>query len=104
MSRLFTLITVLGVLLAMGCTAAQQPSQPAAGGEEKPRYGGTHSLAATSDPPTLDMHASNTVGTSLPVQPAMNPLVRYEPLEPTMTKVEPNLAERWDVSADGKTY
>ena len=104
MSRLFTVITALGVLLAVGCTAARQPAAQPTGGEEKPRYGGTLSLASTSDPPTLDMHASNTVGTALPVQPAYNPLVRYEPLEPTMTKVEPNLAERWDVSPDGKTY
>ncbi len=94
------------VLVALACAPSAQPAkeQPAAGGVEKPRYGGVLSLASTSDPPTLDLHASNTVGTSLPVQPSYNPLVRYDPLEPTMTKIEPNLAERWDISPDGKTF
>ncbi len=95
------------LLVALACTPSAQPAkeQPAAGGEEKPQYGGVLNLAATNgDPPTLDLHSSSTSATSLPVQPAYNPLVRYDPLEPTMTKVEPNLASSWDISPDSKTY
>ena len=94
------------LILATACAPSAQPAkqQPAAGGEDKPVYGGVLNLPATSDPPTLDLHSSSTVGTSLPVQPAMNPLVRYDPLDRTMAKVEPNLAERWDISPDGKTF
>ena len=105
-----TAVALVGMVFATtACATATTPAaapaeQPAAGGADKPVTGGVLNLPTTSDPPTLDLHASSTVGTSLPVQPAMNPLVRYDPLEPTMTKVEPNLAERWDISPDGKTY
>src|SRR3990167_6160531 len=94
----------LAIVLAACAPSAQAPAgKPAAEqpAKEQPQYGGVLNLPTTSDPPTLDLHSSSTVGTSLPVQPAMNPLVRYDPLEPTMTKVEPNLAERWEISPDG---
>ncbi|MBI2888205.1 MAG: ABC transporter substrate-binding protein [Chloroflexi bacterium] len=94
----------LGLLLLACAPAREQPAAAPDASTDKPQYGGVLNLPATSDPPTLDLHSSSTVGTSLPVQPAMNPLVRYDPLEPTMTKVEPNLAERWEVSPDGKTF
>ena len=96
------LFVSLGGLL--GACAQSTPPADRGASDQEPRYGGLLNISGSADAPTLDMHASTTFATSLPVQPSTNPLVRYDPLDPKMFKVEPNLAERWEVSPDGKTY
>ncbi len=103
-------LSVLGFLgIAITLTACsqtvQQPAPPNQPVKDTPQAGGILNLVSLSDPPTLDIHQAGTQATTLVVQPAMQPLVRYDPLsDPNSPKVEPNLAERWDISSDGMTY
>ncbi|MBI2885870.1 MAG: ABC transporter substrate-binding protein [Chloroflexi bacterium] len=91
----------LATVLAACVPAAQAPAEKPAAEQPVAEYGGVLNLALSTEPATLDLHADNT---STPVFPIYNPLVRYDPLEALMSKVEPNLAERWEISPDGKTY
>ncbi|MBI2887826.1 MAG: hypothetical protein HYY02_11530 [Chloroflexi bacterium] len=56
---------------------------------------------ASGDPPSFDLHQESTVDTSHPTSPAYDQLVIFDPKDPT--KVMGDLAERWEISPDGKT-
>ncbi|MBI2887323.1 MAG: ABC transporter substrate-binding protein [Chloroflexi bacterium] len=102
--RRLSLVGIWVSLFIVACAPATQIPAEQQPTSETPQYGGVLHLALDSDPPTLDLHAASTSRTSSSVQPSMNPLVRYDPLDPPMSKIEPNLAERWEVSPDGKIY
>lgn len=81
-----------------GTSAPPSPSpKPAV---EQPTYGGTLLLNEAADPPNLDMHTSLTVYLLHPLMPVYNGIVQYDPLDPN--KVIGDLAEKWEVSPDGK--
>ncbi|MFH1484605.1 MAG: ABC transporter substrate-binding protein, partial [Chloroflexota bacterium] len=80
--------------------AAPSPSPKPAG--EQPKYGGILRVATQGDPRSFDIQAetSNVVG--YPVAPAYSGLIQSDPTAPE--KLIPDLAEKWEASADGKVY
>ena len=103
LGALVTMIA-LAVVVVSCAPAAEAPDSRVQPATDQPQRGGILNLGIDSDPPTLDLHAASTSRTSSLVQPSMNPLIRYDPLDPVMAKVEPNLAERWELGPDGKAY
>ncbi|MER3448918.1 MAG: hypothetical protein C4315_03790 [Chloroflexota bacterium] len=85
-----------------GC--APQPAAPTqpAPAEEKPRYGGVLTGHLEGDPPSFDLHQESSYAVLHPLAPCYNQLVQFDPYD--HTKIIPDLAERWEVSPDGKVY
>jgi peptide/nickel transport system substrate-binding protein len=81
-----------------GLTEAQT-SPP---GGETPRYGGVFTQDTFADPPHFDLHQSETINALLPLSPCYNRLVQPDPLD--VNKIIPDLAERWEISRDGRLY
>jgi peptide/nickel transport system substrate-binding protein len=81
-------------------TLARMPAAEAA--DETPRYGGLLTQDTFADPPHFDLHQSETIAALLPLAPCYNRLVQYDPFD--VTKIVPDLAERWEISQDGKLY
>lgn len=108
--RLPALLTAL--LLVMGSlTVACSPSQTdrgapssdtqATSGEEKPAYGGVFvNHPAFSDMPSMDPHRENTFNVMRPLSSVWDNIVRSSPED--RDKIVPDLAEKWDISSDGK--
>lgn len=69
---------------------------------EQPRYGGTLTRILHEDPPGFDVHQQPSSAAMVPVAPCYSSLVQYDPLDPY--KIVGELAERWDISPDGKVY
>ncbi|MBI2907161.1 MAG: hypothetical protein HYX92_05835 [Chloroflexi bacterium] len=82
--------------------AAPAPTPKPAG--EQPRYGGAVTVGVAGDPPSLDLHREQTAYTFAPVAGAYNGLVKFDPHAWPEVKVVSDLAEKWDLSADGKVY
>lgn len=84
-------------------SAAPPAASPAATPKpaaEQPRAGGILSLPIHSDPPNLDIHQNVTITLFAPINAVYNGLVQYDVAD----KVVPDLAEKWDMSSDGKVY
>lgn len=106
-----SLLTVVGSLLT-GCAPAAAPGaeSPKAGAPsptpkaaaEQPRRGGILMTASAGDPPSLDIHQESTYMTQLPLGGAYSTIIQFDPMDDT--KIIPDLAEKWDVSADGAIY
>src|SRR5512132_1440115 len=82
--------TLLALTAALACT----------GGESSPSRRTLIDSRDTYDPRSLDPALSTDVPTGRAVGYVFDGLARFDP----NAKVEPSLAERWDVSADGLTY
>lgn len=67
---------------------------------EEPRYGGTLALAHFADPVELDPMWNPSISTQGLVTSSYNGLVEYDPVQ--NDKIVARLAEKWDVSGDGK--
>jgi len=99
---------LLGTLAGAGWTAWAARSRGVAGistaeaAAEEPRYGGVLTQDTFADPPHFDLHQSETITALLPLAPCYNRLIQYDPLD--VTKIIPDLAERWQISPDGKLY
>ena len=101
--------SVLGGLLA-ACGRTDTPTSgggattPAAGqagtGAGTPRKGGTLVVAFTADPETLDPHATTALRAARVLGLLHDNLVNRD----YDGSFKPGLADKWDVSADGKTY
>ncbi|MBI2886442.1 MAG: ABC transporter substrate-binding protein [Chloroflexi bacterium] len=92
-------------LVALACAPAAQPTPQSGGPQEvaQPKSGGVLNLVQTlGDPPSFDTHQESTGATTQSVHPSHDNLVRFDWFEPE--KIVPDLAEKWDVSADGRTY
>ena len=77
----------------------------AAGGfaqQDKPRYGGVLNWFDYGDPARLDVHAESPLVVQQATAGIYSSLLHKDPDDPT--KIAPDLAERYTVSADGKTY
>jgi len=70
--------------------------------EEKPRRGGMLRVALAGDPPSLDMHQEQTFMVTIPMSPAYNTLVMFDPHG--YPKVIGDVAKSWTVSEDRMTY
>lgn len=102
-------LAAAGVLLAVACGPAQQaaPAEQAAAGDQ-PRSGGTLNETIERDPYDWDItyqgkSTPNTDGLGL----AFNGLLRFKSgpgVEFVENQLEPDLAERWEVAPDGRSF
>ena len=89
-------LLVLGVVLLIGLAAAGASAQ------DKPRYGGILTWFDYGDPGRLDVHAESPLVVQQATAGVFSGLLHYDPDDPS--KIAPDLAERWTVSPDGRTY
>ncbi len=75
---------------------------PAAQAQDKPRPGGILTWFNYGDPGRLDVHAESPLVVQQATAGVYSGLLHYDPDDPA--KVVGDLAERWTVSPDGKTY
>ena len=80
--------------------AARPTSPPAAAAGSQPKRGGVLKVGMQADPTSLDPQKTSLTALFHVTEHIYSALVR---LKPDLT-VEPDLAEKWDISADGKTY
>jgi peptide/nickel transport system substrate-binding protein len=78
--------------------AAKPAEKPAAAGT--PKRGGILVVGKTTEAPSLDPHWQNALSRSRVTQLMYSYLVQADP----DMRIGPDLAERWDISPDGKTY
>ena len=97
LSRLTRLAALAAALLA----TIGLPAGPA-GAQEKPRTGGILTWFDYGDPGRLDVHAESPLVVQQATAGVYSGLLQYDPDEPS--KIIADLAERWTVSPDGKTY
>ncbi len=88
-----TIPLVLGVAL---CLAVCQP----AAAQEQPRRGGTLIVALDGDPPGLNPGITTAIPTQLLGGQVYGALIRLD----HDLKVQPELAEKWDIAKDGMSY
>ena len=99
------LIALPLLFLLAGCgTAAQAPAGDQSAATGQPQYGGILKLHWLGSPPTdFDLLKSCASVCSSRVGPAYSQLVRIDPLKSAEDAIiMPDLAERWEYSADGK--
>jgi len=96
--RIFKLgVFVVTVVLFMGLWVARM-----ALAEEQPRRGGILQVALSGDPPSLDMHQESTFMVTIPMSPAYNTLIQFDPHG--YPNIVGDLAKAWTVSDDHLTY
>jgi len=119
-SRLAAVLTALLVVLAACAPAAAPVAQPAppppappaarptatpvppTPTPQQPRQGGVLNVATIANPASFDSVQFPDINVTSLISPAYNRLVRFDP--ETGTKITPDLAEKWETSADGLTY
>ena len=102
--------SVFGLYLPLLVTA-QQPSAVELGRQgalalaaahgEKPRYGGKFLSVGNEEIPFYDMHQTSLGGIYAAVAPAYNCLIRTSPYDPKGQEIISELADSWEISADG---
>jgi peptide/nickel transport system substrate-binding protein len=70
--------------------------------QDKPRYGGILNWFDYGDPGRLDVHAESPLVVQQATAGIWSGLLHYDPDDPS--KIAGDLAERWTVSPDGRTY
>jgi peptide/nickel transport system substrate-binding protein len=90
-------VALLSFVMLIGLWGA-----PSALAEEKPRYGGILQVALSGDPPSLDMHQESTFMVTIPLSPAYNTLIHFDPHG--YPNIVGDLAKSWTVSDDYLTY
>ncbi|MER3450597.1 MAG: peptide ABC transporter substrate-binding protein, partial [Chloroflexota bacterium] len=96
-------IGALGGAALLGCRPTERLTQPGPSpAAETPRYGGVLTVRLDADPAHFDLHQHVSYTVLWPVAACCNQLVQFDPLD--HTKLIPDLAERWEVSPDGKVY
>jgi peptide/nickel transport system substrate-binding protein len=74
----------------------------AAAAQDKPRHGGILNWFDYGDPGRLDVHAESPLVVQQATAGVYSGVIHYDPDDPS--KIAPDLAERWTVSPDGKSY
>ena len=92
--RLFIVAVVMVMIAGVAAGGFAQP--------DKPRYGGILNWFDYGDPARLDVHAESPLVVQQATAGVYSGLLHRDPDDPT--KIAPDLAERYTVSADGKTY
>jgi peptide/nickel transport system substrate-binding protein len=95
-----TLASRLAALLTIVALAG--PGAGDALAQDKPRYGGILNWFDYGDPGRLDVHAESPLVVQQATAGIWSGLLHYDPDEPG--KIVGDLAERWTVSPDGRTY
>ncbi len=93
-SRGLTLVLAIMVLTCVGAAGAAA--------QDKPRYGGILTWFDYGDPGRLDVHAESPVAVQQVTAGVWSGLLHYDPDDPR--QIAGDLAERWTVSSDGRTY
>src|SRR5919108_2315206 len=92
----------VGVVLLSFVTLISLWAAPMALAEEQPRRGGILQVALAGDPPSLDMHQEQTFMVAIPMGPAYNNLIMFDPHH--YPQIVGDLAKSWTVSDDHLTY
>ena len=110
-SIFYLLVLGLFVLVMSACssdeTSNEKPDDKDDGISSEPKSGGTYTILTAADPDMLDPHRQSSIYTHMLAGLVYNKLVTYETgpdVAYTDYNVVPDLAERWEVSEDGKTY
>ncbi|MBI4307450.1 MAG: ABC transporter substrate-binding protein [Chloroflexi bacterium] len=97
---------VLLALIVASCAPVGAPNAPAgvtptapAPPTERPSHGGTLTLITPEPPPHFDMHQQTPLIALGPLSPNYSLLVKRDPKD--LSKVVPDLAEKWETSPDG---
>ncbi len=106
----------MAVALVLGCAPAAQAPIDQGGGAKtgadeinrkapfptkgEPKYGGILKTAQTDDPPNFDLYSNSTTNMQKFTWAAYNNVVIIDPYD--SSKIIPDAAEKWDMSADGK--
>jgi ABC-type transport system substrate-binding protein len=85
-------LSMIVILVTMGATDAA----------EEPRYGGVLTWLEYADPGRLDIHSESPLSVLQAVAGIYSGLLQYGPDDPDLWG--PDLAERWETSADGLVY
>lgn len=103
--RLGILAGLAAIMLACGPAPAPAPADQQPGAAPVVKRGGAFRQAQNGDPPTFDVHATSLSLLTDHTRVTHNRLARYEyGGERGGLKVVPDLAERWEVSPDAKTW
>ncbi len=92
---------LIGAGAATAGLSALGATQSMAQAPKTPRRGGTLRISSGGDPPDFDMHQSSTYLTLFIGAPCYSTLMRVDPAD--YNRLIPDLAEKADVSADGRT-
>jgi peptide/nickel transport system substrate-binding protein len=84
------------------CSAAAALLAAGAADAQTPRRGGTLNFAVSAEPPNYDCHANTSFAFIHPVRPHYSTLLKFD--APNYPKIIGDLAESWNVSADGLSY
>jgi peptide/nickel transport system substrate-binding protein len=95
MLKVGAILLSIMMLLSFGAT-------PTALAAEQPQRGGILQVALAGDPPSLDMHQEQTFMVAIPMGPAYNNLIMFDPHH--YPQITGDLAESWTVSDDYLTY
>ncbi|MBI2909135.1 MAG: hypothetical protein HYX92_15935 [Chloroflexi bacterium] len=79
-----------------------EPSPAPKPAAEQPRYGGTLTGWASSEPEHLDIHQAASGGSLYPLAAVYDGLIQYNPMPPY--DIIADLAESWEIGPDGKSY
>jgi len=102
---LIGLLVVAVVIVAVMVTGGGTGTTPAAEtGPTGPTTGGGELRLIGSDPPTLDPAVSEDADSASYIVEIFSGLVTYEMAADGKMSIVPDLAEKWDLSADGRTY
>jgi ABC-type transport system substrate-binding protein len=95
-------VRLLALALALiACNAPDRGPRFRPAGATSPRAGGTLRFSATDAVSTLDPAFANDEVSAWTLHPLVDTLVDFEP---GGTRLIARLAERWDISPDGRTY
>lgn len=106
-------ILILGLLVLVigACSSGSKNNETGQkntnDGSAEPKSGGTYTILSPADPDMLDPHRQSSIYTHQLAGLVYNKLVSYETgpnVDYTDYNVVPDLAERWEVSDDGKVY
>ncbi|HXH12367.1 MAG TPA: ABC transporter substrate-binding protein [Alphaproteobacteria bacterium] len=92
-----TSLCFLSAVLLLGLWAV-----PLATAQEKPQRGGHLNVALAGDPPSLDMHQESTFLVQIPMAPAYNNLIEFDPHN--YPNIVGDVAKSWTVSDDHLAY
>ena len=104
---IFLSVCLISGMIIAGCTPAQTnptaaaPEQPQATAPTGPVKGGTIVVGLQAEPTTLDAQQMSDYNTVRAGRNIFDALLHFKD---EGTEVEPGLAEKWDISADGLVY
>ncbi len=111
LSRMLVIVVAASFILSAPAIAQPQPQPPRASLPDVPnpavveaepgRFGGTFVVTSISDPRTFNVVVAQETSSTGPLGYVFEGLVDTNR---TTTEVEPNLAESWTVSKDGRTW